>query len=163
MVHRMSDEPKDLRIPIMMSASEVKAIDDWSFNNRIRTRAEAVRRLCQMALIWDRYSDDLRNTIDESMHFILDNTTLLMTKIGTPETQTDIGKIEYIVESGQLLMNIIEKASYIYSLSNIIDIPLRNIRESGSTDDAIRNAPIDIAKEIVDHLEMKLKMFETKK
>jgi hypothetical protein len=41
----MADEKKDQRIPVMMTASEVKAIDDWSFTNRIRSRGEAIRRL----------------------------------------------------------------------------------------------------------------------
>jgi hypothetical protein len=48
----MSDELKDQRIPIMMTASEVAAIDDWSFANRIRSRAEAIRRLCQTGLAY---------------------------------------------------------------------------------------------------------------
>ncbi|WP_175561753.1 hypothetical protein [Kaistia soli] len=39
----------------MMSASEVQAIDDWMFANRIRTRAEAVRRLCETGIAVDRH------------------------------------------------------------------------------------------------------------
>jgi hypothetical protein len=41
----MADEKKDQRIPVMMTASEVKAIDDWSFASRIRSRGEAIRQL----------------------------------------------------------------------------------------------------------------------
>ena len=47
-------EPKDQRIPIMMSASDVKAIDDWAFANRIRSRAEAIRRLTRRGLLLQR-------------------------------------------------------------------------------------------------------------
>ncbi|MDX0622434.1 hypothetical protein GHK50_29800 [Sinorhizobium medicae] len=43
-------EPKDQRIPIMMTASEVRQIDDWSFAQRIRSRGEAIRRLCHIGL-----------------------------------------------------------------------------------------------------------------
>lgn len=46
----MVDEPKDQRIPILMSASELKAIDDWSFEQRIRSRGEAIRRLVVLGL-----------------------------------------------------------------------------------------------------------------
>ncbi|MGR9427736.1 hypothetical protein [Rhizobium leguminosarum] len=46
-------ELKDQRIPVMMTASEVTAIDDWSFENRIRSRGEAIRRLCQIGLLFD--------------------------------------------------------------------------------------------------------------
>lgn len=46
----MTDEPKDQRIPVLMSASELKAIDDWSFEQRIRSRGEAIRRLVALGL-----------------------------------------------------------------------------------------------------------------
>jgi metal-responsive CopG/Arc/MetJ family transcriptional regulator len=46
----MSTEPKDQRVPVMMSQSELKAIDDWSFEQRIRSRGEAIRRLIKMGL-----------------------------------------------------------------------------------------------------------------
>lgn len=46
----MPKEPKDLRIPIMMTATEVEAIDEWRYANKIATRAEAIRRLCQIGL-----------------------------------------------------------------------------------------------------------------
>jgi hypothetical protein len=47
------DELKSERVQLLMTPSEVKAIDDWGFASRIRTRAEAMRRLCQMALGFD--------------------------------------------------------------------------------------------------------------
>lgn len=46
----MDDELKTERVQLMMSPSEVKAIDDWSFENRIRGRAEAIRRLIELGL-----------------------------------------------------------------------------------------------------------------
>lgn len=45
-----ADEPRQNRIPFMMSDTELAAIDDWRFENRIGTRAEAIRRLCQIAV-----------------------------------------------------------------------------------------------------------------
>ncbi|MEE8658502.1 hypothetical protein CGLAMM_02855 [Acetobacteraceae bacterium EV16G] len=46
----MSDELKSERVQLMMTPSEVKAIDDWSFENRVRGRAEAIRRLIEAGL-----------------------------------------------------------------------------------------------------------------
>lgn len=43
-------ENKTERVQLLMAPSEVTAIDDWGFANRIRTRAEAIRRLCQIGL-----------------------------------------------------------------------------------------------------------------
>jgi hypothetical protein len=33
-----------------MTPSEVKALDDWAFANRIRSRGEAIRRLIEVGL-----------------------------------------------------------------------------------------------------------------
>jgi len=56
-----TDELKDQRVPIMMSEDELSAIDDWRFANRIGSRGEAIRRLCQMGVIFDR---EIRPTMD---------------------------------------------------------------------------------------------------
>lgn len=46
----MTEELKTERITTMMSSAEVKAIDDWAFANRIRSRGEAIRRLVDLGL-----------------------------------------------------------------------------------------------------------------
>jgi hypothetical protein len=46
----MSDEPKDVRLPVMVTRSEAVVIDEWRFQNRIASRAEAIRRLIQLGL-----------------------------------------------------------------------------------------------------------------
>lgn len=46
-------ELKDQRVVTMMSPSELEAIDDWMFKSRIRSRGEAIRRLCQMGILAD--------------------------------------------------------------------------------------------------------------
>lgn len=46
----MAEELKDQRISVMLTPSELKAIDDWSFDQRIRSRGEAVRRLVKAGL-----------------------------------------------------------------------------------------------------------------
>lgn len=38
-------QAKTVRLPVMMEPSMIEQIDDWSFDNRVRTRAGAVRRL----------------------------------------------------------------------------------------------------------------------
>ena len=48
--HDNSPEPKDKRVPLVMTASELKAIDDWSFERRIRSRSEAIRQLVALGL-----------------------------------------------------------------------------------------------------------------
>jgi hypothetical protein len=45
-----STEPKDRRVPVMMAASELKAVDDWAHERRIRSRGEAIRQLVALGL-----------------------------------------------------------------------------------------------------------------
>ena len=41
---------KTERIAFMLEKSALEAIDNWSFANRIRTRAEAIRQLVQVGM-----------------------------------------------------------------------------------------------------------------
>ncbi len=45
---------------LLMAPSEIEAIDNWMFENRIRSRGEAIRRLCQTGIVLER---ELRPTI----------------------------------------------------------------------------------------------------
>ncbi len=46
----MTDAQKTERVQLLMTLAEVKAIDDWSFANRVRGRSEAIRRLVDAGL-----------------------------------------------------------------------------------------------------------------
>ncbi len=47
----MADELKDLRIPVMMAATEVAAIDAWRRRQEdLPSRSEAIRRLVELGL-----------------------------------------------------------------------------------------------------------------
>jgi hypothetical protein len=47
----MADELKDLRIPVMMGATDVAAIDEWRRKQQdLPSRSEAIRRLVELGL-----------------------------------------------------------------------------------------------------------------
>jgi hypothetical protein len=46
----MQSEPRDIRLPLMVSRIEAAAIDAWRYANRVPSRAEAVRRLIELGL-----------------------------------------------------------------------------------------------------------------
>lgn len=48
-----ADEPRQNRIPFMMSDAELAAVDEWRFKRKIATRAEAIRRLCELGRLHD--------------------------------------------------------------------------------------------------------------
>jgi metal-responsive CopG/Arc/MetJ family transcriptional regulator len=45
----MPEGAKTERVMVLMSEDELKRVDDWSFDQRIRSRGEAIRRLLQIA------------------------------------------------------------------------------------------------------------------
>lgn len=47
------EEPKSERFNMFISKSETEAIDEWAWENRVRSKSEAVRRLVQIGLISD--------------------------------------------------------------------------------------------------------------
>lgn len=50
----LPDDKKTERLHMLISPSELDAIDDWRFAKRLPTRAEAVRRLVQIGKVADR-------------------------------------------------------------------------------------------------------------
>ncbi|TPK90555.1 MULTISPECIES: hypothetical protein [unclassified Mesorhizobium] len=50
---------KTERLHMLISPEEIAAIDDWRLNNRVGTRAEAVRRLVQIGRNFDAVSQTL--------------------------------------------------------------------------------------------------------
>jgi metal-responsive CopG/Arc/MetJ family transcriptional regulator len=47
---QQTGELKTERFVFMMEKSTLEAIDEWSFKNRVRTRAEVIRQLIQIGL-----------------------------------------------------------------------------------------------------------------
>lgn len=45
----MTKHPRTHRVVIMLSDDELRVIEDWRFENRMATRAEAIRQLCRRA------------------------------------------------------------------------------------------------------------------
>ena len=46
----MAEPDKKPQFSISMTPAELARLDDWAFSNRIRARAEAVRRLVELGL-----------------------------------------------------------------------------------------------------------------
>ena len=59
-------KPRENRVPIMLSEAELKVIDDWRFSNRVATRSDAIRRLCQMGLALDAQLTPLKEAFNHS-------------------------------------------------------------------------------------------------
>ena len=58
-----ADELKTIKFQMMLSPTEARLIDDWSFEKRIRSRAEAIRRLCQLAMAQEEHLPLVRGLV----------------------------------------------------------------------------------------------------
>ncbi|WPM82061.1 hypothetical protein R5W60_20130 [Brucella pseudintermedia] len=54
------------RLQMVITEDELQAIDDWRFANRVDSRSEAIRRLCQMALNADQYIKETLILLDKT-------------------------------------------------------------------------------------------------
>ncbi|MEY9631308.1 hypothetical protein [Sinorhizobium fredii] len=61
-------ELKTIKFQMMLSESEAKALDSWAEKHEFKSRAEVIRRLCQLALL----ADELSNGIAKNLG-IIDN------------------------------------------------------------------------------------------
>ena len=60
----MADDKKTLKFQMMMTPAEAEQLDDWMFTNRVRSRAEAIRRLWQLALHQGSQIDKVKGLVD---------------------------------------------------------------------------------------------------
>lgn len=61
----MTAEKKTIKFQMMMSPREAEILDDWAFANRIKSRAEAIRRLTRAALEVDSLADNIYALYEE--------------------------------------------------------------------------------------------------
>ena len=46
----MAAQPKDKRVPLLLTEADIQAVDEWRFANKIASRNEALRLLIKLAL-----------------------------------------------------------------------------------------------------------------
>lgn len=51
-------ESESRRLQMVITDDELKAIEDWQFDNRVPSKSEAIRRLCQIAVGMDEILDE---------------------------------------------------------------------------------------------------------
>lgn len=120
----MTKKPRENRIPIMMSDDELNAIDDWRFAMRIGTRAEAVRRLCQVGLFLGSQVE----TITDNVSDLSDATSALENQafeiwrhVASPVLPGDVLNREAVVKTLETLIeNISEVGGGIEHLSQVL-------------------------------------------
>jgi hypothetical protein len=102
-------ELKDQRVPIMMTATELALIDDWGFGNRIRSRGEAIRRLCFVGLMMDEREQQLRPVINKLINGLINNYP------SNPERFRNLDEDGLKKFNSENIIEIISSASFAYT------------------------------------------------
>lgn len=94
------DEQKTERFNMFMSPSEMRAIDEWAWAVRVRSKSEAVRRLVQIGLRVERGTLQLNRTGEELSKALAELDLAIAKAISTNE---GVDKAEAINRSAQEL------------------------------------------------------------
>lgn len=132
----MADDKKTLKFQMMMSPSEADELDDWMFKNRIRSRAEAIRRLWQIGLLFDERQRDLIKRSERALKALI----VTFEKV----SKADVEKMPKSVRAG--LKVAIEEQSYAYKAVSEAGIAHGLLsKDSGESEDLLRQAKDFIA------------------
>lgn len=128
-------ELKDQRVPIMMTPSELEAIDDWMFKNRIRSRGEAIRRLCQMGILSDEGSEKILGAITEHHKSIMRAIDGFTEVLNTNRESMERDLVELF---GDSLLEFAEESSELGRLISSVFVPAAQMGLHADMEDALR-------------------------
>ncbi|MBY3295777.1 hypothetical protein HFO10_07325 [Rhizobium laguerreae] len=111
------EEPKTIKFQLMLSEGEAKAIDDWGSANKIRSRAEAIRRLCTVALELDSHA----NAIDEAIGYLDAESLMFVERVRELSKRTDGRKNDSIA------LTAIRASENLFSAVNDLTIDLDTV------------------------------------
>jgi len=135
----MAEEPenKTERIQLLMTPGEVKAIDDWGFKNRIRTRAEAIRRLCRIGMIWDENAEPLRKSIYDMAQTYESEVAGFEEILGEPVSDAPPWLNDYVIATLNTAMNLSDKMHTLVDRLRMAGAPSEMMKLEGDFDEVL--------------------------
>lgn len=155
-----------------MTPTEVKAIDDWRFANRVSSRGEAIRRLCQTALVLDEQLYGILEVVERAVEFAEQGHKMISANLRTigwddQETeavvlartilQRDASWVAELLDGlGSLRLDVIELENRVASLTEAPSLKSgeRQAREASRAIDKIRQRLIDSDERSIDNMRL---------
>lgn len=131
----MTDEKKTLKFQMMMSPSEAKLLDDWMFDNRIRSRAEAIRRLWRVGLLFDAKAAEITRLRSQ----LMDGATGLLSALADSKNAKDTA--DFLRPSA----DVIASTAFLQLQVGLVTRYLHSLKEDLPFDDAEDQAKEEIA------------------
>lgn len=142
---------------MFMSPSELKAIDDWAWKCRVRSKSEAVRRLCQIGLVVDEHIEDIAETIGRVREEY--NTNVL----AAAEELNNDGDNNYVEQTLNLSIETMENLSTLLHQFNRILAPVRAMKAEGTFRSAQIGMLIAQSDSLVQLIQEKIDRYESRK
>jgi hypothetical protein len=133
----VAKQARNKRVPIMFTDDELEIIDEWQHRQLISTRADAIRRLCMMAInldedfetVLDR-SDDLLKSFEEEIEVIEKDMTEVKANLAGEGEGPDAEIFELLLHNLRVsygnVANLFDEYVYVYShwlhLNNAIQL-----------------------------------------
>lgn len=159
----MSDDKKTLKFQMMMSPGEAKELDDWMFENRIRSRAEAIRRLCQIGLIADREAQ----TVNVAARDLMDTYTGKAVEVSKVLSREDVPEEQrpllFVEETLSGSIHVIEAMSHLMVCLDAVFSPIHELKSNPDFDDARWGALLSRVNSIKAVADNRIEMYGTRK
>lgn len=133
----MAGDKKTLKFQMMMSEREAATLDDWMFSNRMRSRAEAIRRLCQIGMIYDAAADALEDRVVDLYDRMNTRVSEVADVLEAQGHESD-AFMDSAVDALTKSLDDAEAFSYEF---RVVSHPARGFREAASVDRALLVAP----------------------
>ena len=155
----LSDELKTIKFQLMLSPSEAEAIDDWGFQNRIRTRAESIRRLCQIGLTTSASVTPIAHDVKDLAEAIRDKEELFARYVSMNIDNSETG----------IVVELSKKSVSLYMAFNKLFLALRELnshthalRNEGDIDDILKEMEknVDFFRKMKDRMDTDTKNFK---
>lgn len=95
------------RLQMVISSEELEAIEDWRFRNRVQSKSEAIRRLCQIGKDMEEvipnatdHADDMLSAV-RLLYVLLDTSARAMRDGGKIDLEEIIGRTEDLLDRAE--------------------------------------------------------------
>lgn len=148
----------------MMSDAELAAVDEWRFSNKIATRAEAIRRLCQIGLAFDGKADDLHAALKAMLEDLSPRAEEMMKTTELPSDEDPPWLSSFVVTCGGLAQAAFEHLRTVSSIAQMMDAR-RHFMKQGDVDfkTAATGSMVYEAELLSDELQRRVDEFERNK
>ncbi|WP_216330641.1 hypothetical protein [Rhizobium sp. X9] len=134
----VADELKDQRVVTMMSPSELDLIDEWMFKLRIRSRGEAIRRLCQIGIRADENVRSVWKLSEKAFTNRADDAKVMVALLGEDPDGLDVEDVRLL--AADIIKSAMDDQMALNEAIMHLSEPIVAIRNAKSADVAIADA-----------------------